>query len=241
VDGNPQLRDVANREANISKAPIEARWESTPDHDFAAGIYDEGYGSLTARPAAHTRRVLFVKPDLFIVADTLVPSDSAEHTYQARWNLLSTQTTQDAVTQAVTTVDKDQPNIAVVPLQPDHLEVRAISGQSEPELLGWSVRKDMNPEAVPATTVTQTRKGSGPQSFLTLFVPIRAGAVSPIKSVVPKAPDSATVTYTDGRVFSVTADPDPNGGIEVVETLPNGGSGRHIKVVATTRQVAEHN
>jgi hypothetical protein len=242
VDGQPQFRDTNNRDANISKAPIEARWESTADHDFAAGVYDQGYGTLTARLATHTRRVLFVKPDLFVIADTLVPSDAAEHTYQARWNLLTTQTQTDASTGQVTTVDKDQANMALVPLKPDNLTVLAVSGQTDPELLGWSVRKDMTPEAIPATTVTQTRKGSGPQSFLTLLVPIHPGAASPVKSVVPGAPESATVTFTDGRVFSITADPDPNGGIEVAETLPNGSPGRHVKVAAAAPQVSDsHN
>jgi hypothetical protein len=69
-------------------------------------------------------------------------------------------------------------NVAIVPLQADHLDIRTVSGQTEPELLGWSVWKDMTPESVPAITVTQTSQGSGPQSFLTLLVPIRAELTS---------------------------------------------------------------
>jgi hypothetical protein len=229
VDDKPQVRDPKNRDANISKVPIDARWESTPDHDFASGVYDEGYGSMDARLATHTRRVLFIKPDLFVVADTLVPADGAEHSYQARWNLLTTQTIKDETTQAITTTDEGKPNLTIVPLQRDNLEVRSASAQTEPELLGWYVRKDMNPAVIPATTVVHTKKGIGSQSFLTLLVPINSGNSSPIKSVEPKAPDSATVTFDNGHVFSIVADPDPNGGIEVVETLPNGNIGCHVK------------
>jgi hypothetical protein len=234
VDGKPQVRDPKNYDANISKAPIDARWESMPDHDFAVGVYDEGYGSLDARLATHTRRVLFVKPDVFVIADTLVPSDGAEHTYQARWNLLTIQTKEDMDTHAVTTVDENKPNMSLVPLQLDNLEVRSVSGQTAPELLGWYVRKDTNPEYVRATTVVHTKKGSGIQNFLTLLVPMRNGSEAPVKSVEPQAPDSATVTFNDGHVFSIGADPDPNGGIEVVETLPGGKAGRHVKIAAAS-------
>jgi len=217
VDGKPQYRDPKDRNTTVSKAPIDARWESTPDHDFAVGVYSDGYGGLNARIATHTRRVLFVKPDIFIIADTLAPHDAAVHTYQARWNLLSTRTQEDATTHAVTTMDLNKPNMTLVPLQPDLLEVRSASAQTTPELLGWYVRKDMNPPRVPATTVLHTKKGAGIQSFLTLLVPMRSGAVSPIKSVTPVAPDSATVTLNDGRVFSIVADPDPSGSIKAVE------------------------
>ena len=151
------------------------------------------------------------------ISDSEAPADGAAHTYQARWNLLTTRTTEDEDTHAVTTVDQNQPNMAIVPLQPDHLEVRSVSAQTQPELLGWDVRKDMNPECLPATTVVHTKRGSGTQSFLTLLVPIRSGNTSPVKSVKPEAPDSATVTFSNGRVISIVADPDPKGGIEVVE------------------------
>jgi Heparinase II/III N-terminus/Heparinase II/III-like protein len=232
VDGKPQVRDTKNRDANISKAPIDARWESTPDHDFAAGAYDDGYGSLDARLATHTRRVLFVKPDLFVIADTLVPFDSVDHSYQARWNVMTTYTKEDADTQAVTTLDDGKVNMTIVPLQMDNLQVRTASAQTEPELLGWYVRKDATPENIPATTIVQTKEGPGVQNFVTLLVPILSGTASPVKSVASKGSGSATVSYNDGRIFSIVADPDPKGGMEVTETLPNGNVGRHVKVAA---------
>jgi hypothetical protein len=232
IDGKPQVRDPKNLDLAISKAPIDARWESTSDHDFAVGIYNEGYGSLDARLATHTRRVLFVKPNLFIVADTLTPNDAAQHTYQARWNLLTTKTQEDPQTQAITTIDKAQPNLAIVPLRPTGLEISSASAQTQPELLGWYIQAGRSPEYTPATTVLHTWHGSGVENFLTLLVPIQAGSSSPIQSVKPTDPDSATVTFNDGRILSIVADPDPNGGIEVTETLANGTVGRHVKVAA---------
>ncbi len=88
---------------------------------------------------------------------------------------------------------------------------------------------------MPATTVLHTKKGSGPQSFLTLLVPMRAGENSPIKSVKPQGPDSATIAFYDGHIFFIAADAAPSGSIEVTETLPDGSPGRHVKVSAASR------
>jgi hypothetical protein len=111
-------------------------------------------------------------------------------------------------------------------------------GQTEPELLGWNIRHDANIPRRSATTVLQTKRGTGPQSFLTLLLPMRAGSSSPVKSVRPSEPDSAIVTLNDGRSFAIVADPEPNGGIEVTETLSNSAIGRHVKISAATAQVA---
>jgi len=179
-----------------------------------------------------------VKPDLFIVADTLTPNDGNEHTYQVCWNLLTAKTTLDDQTHAVTTVDANNPNLTIIPLQTTGLEVRSVSAQTDPELLGWYFRADRIPEYAPATTVLHTRKGTGVENFLTLLVPIPSQTSSPLKSVEPKDSDSVIVTFTNGHVFFIVADSDPNGGIEVTETLPDGSVGRHVKIAAAPAAAA---
>jgi hypothetical protein len=228
VDGKSQRQQTANRLANVAHAPINARWESTPDHDFAAGVYDQGYGEEDNRVATQTRRVLFIKPDMFLVADTLVPNDAASHTYQARWQLLSTQTHLDQASKTVETIDANESNLAVVPLATDGLEVSSASGQTTPEILGWKI--EANPKRTPATTVLQTRTGPGRQSFLTLFLPLPAGATSPVKSVEARDPNSKLVLLADGRSFSISVDPNPAGGLTFAETLPDHTMGRNIRV-----------
>jgi hypothetical protein len=228
VDGQAQRRQTKNRMANVSKEPIDARWQTTPKYDFASGIYDQGYGTETDRIATQVRRVLFVKPDIFVVADTLTPHDAAEHTYQARWQLLPTQTHQDPVSNEVTTMAPGQPNLAIVPLNPQNLEVKAVSAQTDPELLGWNVRKDLVPEYVPATTVLHTKKGPGVQNFLTLFIPIKPGDPEPVKSVTPRSTNSALVTLADGRTLLISAYPKPGGNLSVSETLADGKKGRQV-------------
>ncbi|MDF2439764.1 MAG: hypothetical protein JWN98_748, partial [Abditibacteriota bacterium] len=236
VDGKPQRRQTKNREANVSRTPLDAGWHSQNTFDYAAGTYNDGYGQEDARIATHTRRVLFIKPDLFVVADTLKPADDKEHTYQARWHLLTTQTQHNANNHTVVTADAQKPNLAIMPLQVDgsaggatgnvatgnvatgnvagKLEVKVASAQQEPELLGWHVRKDMDPQYVPATTVLHTRRGAGEQQILTLLVPIKAGQTNPVQSarVLPTQNGQSTrieVLYRDGRRILVEVDRAP--------------------------------
>lgn len=220
VDNKPQRRQTRDRDANVSKTPINAGWESDERHDFARGVYDAGYGTESDKPATHTRRVLFAKPDVFVVVDTLIPSDAAaEHKYEARWHLLSTQTVRDAATGAVVTTDAGQPNLVIVPLGNDKsLEVRAVSAQNEPDLLGWNVRRYVSPSVVPATTVLHTRAGAkGTQHFVTLLLPLKAGQTNPVQRVTSKGPAEAKVLLRDGRLLHVTVDAAPTGPVRVRE------------------------
>ena len=232
VDGQPQMRQTVDPSANVSKAPIDAHWQSTPAYDFAEGVYDDGYGAVGHRIATHTRRVLFVKPDVYVIADTLAPIDAADHTYQARWNLFTTHTVSDSVLSAVTTDDENLPNLTVIPLNADHLDVRAVSAQTKPELLGWYIIKDRVPPILPATTVLHTIHGTGVQTFLTLLLPLKADAKSPMTAVTHLSGGVTLVSFDDGRKMSINADANPSGRIDISETLTNGQPGRHISVTA---------
>jgi hypothetical protein len=227
VDGLPQRRPRDSYSADLPK--IDSRWASTPDYDFAVGKYDEAYGDQRLHPAVHVRRVLFLKPDLAIVADTLTPNDADTHTYQARWNLLTSHTEINDTTHEVTTTDSGKPNLDIVPLNTNGLDVSTACGQTDPELLGWNVTHYTVGRPAAATTVLQTIKGSGVQSFLTLLVPMRAGTSAPVTRVESSSPGNATVSFSDGRKLEIAVDPDPAGGIEATETLANGSPGPHVQ------------
>lgn len=230
VDGLAQNRPTTSSDPwhdpdLISQGPVNGHWQSNPVFDFASGEYNEGYGPQRARPASQQRDVLFLKPDLYIVADRMRPNDAQPHKYQARWQLLTTSTRIDPATHVLETTDAGQANIAIVPLLSHGLEVSAVSGQESPELLGWNVRKAMYPQHVPATTLLHTRAGAGPQLWLTLFVPLHPGQASPVTSVEPGADGrSATVTFIDGHELLISVPGDR--GISVKETMPGGRAGR---------------
>jgi hypothetical protein len=61
--------------------------------------------------------------------------------------------------------------------------------------------------------------------LLTLFIPLRAGQANPVANVMPGADGhSATVKFTDGRSFLISAPGDR--GITAEETLYGGNAGR---------------
>jgi hypothetical protein len=226
-DGNSTLPDADYVPTNA----IPMRWESDVAHDFAAGTYNRGYSNYTFRPAAHTRRVLFVKPDLYLVADTLAPSAAGvSHTYEARWNLLPTNTAVDAATQVVTTTDAKAANLAIVPCLGAGLAVsNTVAGESSAvsQVLGWKVQSGIITH-VPCTTVTHTRSGAGTNQFLTLLLPLAAGATNPVAQVTATGPTSADVRLRDGRTLKVFADPDPSRGLRLVELTAGGATNRLV-------------
>ncbi len=222
-----------------SPASIQMRWESGANHDFAAGVYNRGYGgNFNNRPAAQTRRVLFVKPDIYLVADTMVPNNTtASRTYQARWHLLSPNTSLDPATKTVVTTDAGQANLAVVPCLGSGLTVENISarlsnsGSTTPvlsEMLGWDQPNLSAGTQTPATTVTQTLSGTGTKHFLTLFLPLKAGQTNPVASINNPTATSAEVSLTDGRRLLVEADPDPTRGLKLTEMLPDNSTARYV-------------
>ena len=135
VDGRPQRRRW--RDPNPTQMPYQPltdfRFETTAAWDSAAGVYDGSYGVAGpsdaypyfddstflegwVQPATHHRRVLFVKPDIFVVADTLTPLDGEAHEYELRWQLDSTQVSAQADGLAMASADEGLPNLLVAPL-----------------------------------------------------------------------------------------------------------------------------
>ena len=173
------------------------------EYDYACGTYNQGFGKVDDLVAAQTRQVLFLKPGIVLVADTLEPNDDANHTYQARWNVNCTQLKEVVKNHpALATTLENRKNLVVVPLLTDGLESRWGSKQVEPEVLGWYVIKDAGPYR-PAATICHTISGNGIRRFLTMFVILEPGEESPIKRVKQLSEKSAEVAFADGRVMTV--------------------------------------
>jgi hypothetical protein len=223
VDGQSQLTE----EDRQAQTPLAMPWESNSNFDFAVGNYDSGYGSLTNRPYKHTRRVLFAKPDIYVVADTLAANDASSHSVEARWHLLPTEVYMDPVTKVVVTTNASMPNLAVVPCFLTNLVVGAYIAQTNPVLLGWKVVSGQ-PGYVPATTVTHTLFGTGTKQFLTLLLPLPIGASNPVKKVTSSDAASASVELNDGRKLLVHADPNPARDLEFTEILADNSTNRHF-------------
>jgi hypothetical protein len=73
VDGEDQNRRIV-RESYVLPYPFKPLpnpWISGPDFDYVAGVYDDGYGPKGAIRARHRREIVFVKPDYWVLIDTL--------------------------------------------------------------------------------------------------------------------------------------------------------------------------
>lgn len=217
VDGLGQSRARA-----FSQTPLQdVTWVRGDDYDYAVGVYDESYDDLS--PATHKRHVLFVKPDIFVVWDVLTPKDDTPHQYQARWHVV---TPNVAVNEnVVVTADDGQPNLAIVPLL-NGVDVKTVSAQEEPELLGWWIRKRIQPSVIPAATVLHNRSGDGVQHFMTLLLPLRAGEENPVQRVRQVDNLCVKVDLADGRVLRCVGD---DLGLSVTETMADGSAGRDVK------------
>jgi hypothetical protein len=222
VDDLPQ-----RRQPFASFDPLDdVAWRSSGDYDYAWGIYDDLYGDN--RPAAHHRRILFVKPDIFLVVDTLMPSGDGDHTYQARWHFKEPQVNLRPSTQSAVSTDAGLPNLAVVPLLPKGLKVDLVSAQEEPELMGWWIRKRVDVKALPAATVCHTLSGRGIQHMATLLMPLPADTGDPVVEVTHETDGVTEVRLSDRRRFICEFDSHPEGDLRFTELLPNGNPGRSI-------------
>ncbi|MEI6077631.1 MAG: heparinase II/III family protein [Verrucomicrobiota bacterium] len=228
----------ANNPDFVTPVPQNLRWESDVYHDFAAQIYNRGFGgNYNNRLAAQTRRVLFVKPDIYVVADTLVPMNGMTHTYQARWQLRTTNCNYSPATKVMTTTDASQPNLVVIPCLASGLTVMSISGQTSyagsgttnlSEMLGWDQPDLSLNDITPATTVLHTLSGLNTQQFLTVFLPLQIGATNPVLSVSNLAPSTAQITLNDARRLIIYADPNPTNGLKFTEIMPDNSTNRNV-------------
>ncbi len=225
VDNRPQRRPWYDN-PHPRRMPYQKqenfRWASTETLDVAAGVYDGAYGlpgvsdaypysegsnfrEGWGHPAVHHRRLLFLRPDIFVVDDTLVSQDGEAHDYDLRWHLNSPRTETTGL--AVATRDDGLPNLEVAPLLTDGLEVRSTSAQMEPEILGWNAVDPLNPR--PATTVQHLQSGEGTVRFLTLLLPLPEGRSSLLRSHAAAGDSTHEITLRDGRRLRLTAPSDP--------------------------------
>jgi len=242
VDDRPQRRKWYN-DPNPAKRPYprltDYEWKSNAARDFARGVYDDNYGlpgpsdaypykkggnfnEGWGKPAFHSRRVLFYKPDIFVVADTLISRDGKSHIYDARWNLDSTHVQRTANGLEVSTKDPGEPNLEVIPLLTHGLTVRTASAQDHPEILGWRVVD----RSYPATTVEHVKAGPGTVQLLTLLLPLKPGQSSLFQSVRRIGASTFEIALRDGRRFRLDAPPDPMRQL-VIHAVPDLGPDSH--------------
>jgi hypothetical protein len=205
--------------------PIDLAWHSTSEYDHAASMYDGFWGETPERPCKHIRRVLFVKPDVFLVVDEMIALDRQRHDYEARWVVKSEELAQ--VGTNFVTSDPGLPNLAIVPLQTSRLSVRKYSANDHLDF------KELGATYKDVSVGVHIRSGTGHQRFVTLLLPLKKGQLNPIRAVEEGKSGKYVVNLRHGRKFTISLDPSHEGRIEFTE---KGGAGRQIRV--TTGSIA---
>jgi len=224
VDNRPQRQKWGKSGGFMPKVPLtDYTFETQENWDRASGVYNKDYGLSGpsesypynkagnfhdgwSRPATHHRRVFFLHPDIIIVSDILSPLDDQSHDYELRWHLDSTEIFSDDTNSAVITQDPNQPNLMVVPLNTNNLDIKKTSGQTEPIILGWNFY-DKKPR--PATTIQHIKSGPNQVHFVTLLIPIRANKTLALDTMEQVNNQTIKFSLSDNRTFEAIIPYDP--------------------------------
>jgi hypothetical protein len=169
-------------------------WVSTDEFDVLRGTYRDGYGRPlspkthgTRRPesdeydvlhtATHTRRIIFLKPDYWVIADTMVPADGGEHSYDSLFHLDAEEASVDGDSGAVRT-HTDGPNVAIRPLADAGLDVEIVKGREEP-CQGWG-----NDPWRPVPTAIFSFSGKGTRWATYVVEPLARGESPGVSAMV---------------------------------------------------------
>lgn len=217
VDGLGQHRAGCPRETFVVKEPLASNvWRTSDKLDYAAGQYDEGYGPKNDVKVTHRRQVVFVKPDYWLVVDTL--EAKGKHQYESLFHFDADEAEADAAASAVRTTDPGvRCTIAVAP-QPG-LSLRIVKGQTEPTVQGfiaaekwrpsWKNPKAPKPEhgkrEIPTAVVGLSATGSA--RLVYAIYPSRAGdppAVKVADASPPREPSiKARVMLPGGQIDEI--------------------------------------
>ena len=179
VDGLDQNRRKEPRETYVVKTPLPQVWESEETFDHAAAAYVEGWGPKAERLASHTRHVLFVKPDFFVVIDELEPKDGQSHTYEALFHLDASDVKVDGLT--VVTQDKG-PGLTLMGFGADSVNI--VKGQMKPVVQGWLPDSSLGYGGIrPIPTAIYRKQAQGKATMLYVLYPALSGTSCPVKTL----------------------------------------------------------
>ncbi len=207
VDGMEQNQRGKPREDYVVKEPLPHTWVAAADHDYAAAVYDLGYGPDRDRTVTHDRRVFFVRPGAqgegyWIVTDFLTASDDRVHRYEAMFHL-DAEGAEVLEGGAVATQNREAGNLIIHPVSAAKVATRIVAGQENPVVQGWIPRGGPY-KCQPIPTALFDAEGSGVTAVSYVLVPTRKGASSPVRSVELMPVEGAggtglRVRFADGR------------------------------------------
>jgi hypothetical protein len=194
VDGQPQRRRGAPRDTCIAKQPAPAVWGK----DYVEATFDENFGGDVKNNVTHTRAVLFVRPNFWVVLDTLKAKDGNPHTYDA---LFHCEDKVKADGLRVVTRNEGEANLTVAARPYAGMSLKIVEGQEDP-VQGWLPDGGNRVRPAPVGIFSAT---GVTREMLYVLAPSPKGAGDPVRRVEPIAgdPRAARITFADGAVYDV--------------------------------------
>lgn len=190
--------------------PLDNTWITRKDFDYAVGRYDSGYGPDRKTKVVHTRAVLFVKPDYWVLFDALDPADGGQHDYESLFHLNApgAEVAPDAA--AVITRSADEANLHVCFAGAGPLKIDVVQGLTEEPVQGWA----QGPWR-PVPTAVCRWNAKGKSRLATVLYPVPPGRQSPVQTVALRpvtcqgepADDALAleIRFVDGRHHTLLA------------------------------------
>jgi hypothetical protein len=216
VDGRSQIRRWSGDGMLVKKSSRNhAIWISNSNFDYAMGIYRGGYGKFalekpkhpdTIDDVTHTRHILFVKPDYWLIVDELHATEL--HNYQLLFH--GHPESEVCIEEEKTVIIKNKKNsscLYLIPAETKNIKVDLKTGCQTP-IQGWySLDHHFK---TPSTAVIYESERTKSTIMTTLIYPLQANPsketiqIEPIKVIDGKgiAYEIATEQGTDYLMFS---------------------------------------
>ena len=200
VDGQPQRRRGArDRMEYVIKQPLPHVWATSKDSDYVEATYDDAFGGNVGKGVQHTRAVLFIKPDFWVMLDRLTSVDGQEHTYEPLFHFDCPVKTDGM---RVLTQNTGEANLTVLARSSSPASLRIVEGQEEP-VQGWLTRGGISAVRPAPVAIYQARGKT--THLLYAMAPAPAGTPDPLLAVEPLGDDpaAARIVFRDGRKYEV--------------------------------------
>ena len=148
------LRHKFNWNRDKLQVVNDTEWISAPGFDFVSGIYDNGYRGIRDK-IIHKREIFFVKPEYWIVCD-LLEGAKKPYKYESLFHLTPTEV---KINQSSKIVEANMGGggIALVPLSPEDLSLKVVTGEVNP-VQGWVSWIHDQKEPCPTVIYSKTAK-----------------------------------------------------------------------------------